>query len=93
MERTLARRIGLQEGLAALGLKHAESQANFVWVTLPEWCEEDAIVAGLSARGVLVRAGGALGRERALRVTVGTERENRLFLEALAELLAQPQAA
>ncbi|MGI8921172.1 MAG: histidinol-phosphate transaminase [Solirubrobacteraceae bacterium] len=93
VERTLARRIGLQEGLAALGLKHAESQANFVWVTLPEWCEEDAIVAGLSARGVLVRAGGALGRERALRVTVGTERENRLFLEALAELLAQPQAA
>ena len=38
-------------------------------------------------RGILVRAGGALGRAGALRVTVGTEAENERFLEALGALL------
>ena len=42
---------------------------------------------GLAQRGVLVRSGGALGREGALRVTVGTQAENERFLEALAALL------
>jgi histidinol-phosphate aminotransferase len=37
---------------------------------------------------VLVRAGGSLGREGALRVTVGTGPENERFLAALAELLS-----
>jgi len=32
---------------------------------------------------VLIRAGGALGRENALRVTTGTEDENERFLRAL----------
>ena len=36
---------------------------------------------------MLVRAGAALGRENALRVTVGTEAENRKFLAALGALL------
>jgi histidinol-phosphate aminotransferase len=36
---------------------------------------------------VLVRAGAALGREGALRVTVGTGAENEKFLEALRALL------
>jgi histidinol-phosphate aminotransferase len=36
---------------------------------------------------VLVRAGGALGREGSLRVTIGTDPENARFLAALAELV------
>jgi len=36
---------------------------------------------------VLVRAGGALGKPGALRVTCGTPRENARFLEVLAGLL------
>ncbi len=42
---------------------------------------------GLLERGVLVRGGGALGREGALRVTYGTSEENELFLTALEEVL------
>jgi histidinol-phosphate aminotransferase len=42
---------------------------------------------GLAQRGVLVRAGTPLGREGALRVTVGTQAENERFLEALGALL------
>jgi histidinol-phosphate aminotransferase len=36
---------------------------------------------------VLVRAGTALGRAGAMRVTVGTGAENRRFLDAMRELV------
>jgi histidinol-phosphate aminotransferase len=93
VERNLAERMGLEDGLRALGIEPAESQANFVWFDLPlrrddrpEEREKD-IVRGLADRLVLVRAGGSLGRPGALRVTVGTAAENQRFLEALASLL------
>jgi histidinol-phosphate aminotransferase len=87
VERNLAERIGLEEGLRELGLEPADSQANFVWFDLGESRDEPEVVRGLGQRGVLVRAGGALGRDGALRVTVGTQAENERFLEALAALL------
>jgi histidinol-phosphate aminotransferase len=87
VERNLAERIGLEEGLRELGIEPADSQANFVWFDLGEDRDEPEIVRGLAERGVLVRAGGALGREGALRVTVGTQAENERFLEALRALL------
>src|SRR3954447_5784972 len=87
VERNLAERIGLEDGLRALGIEPADSQANFVWFDLGEGRDEPDIVRGLAQRGVLVRAGGALGRPGALRVTVGTQAENERFLEALGALL------
>jgi histidinol-phosphate aminotransferase len=87
VERNLAERIGLEDGLRELGLEPAESQANFVWFDLGEERVEGDVMRGLAERGVLVRAGGALGREGALRVTVGTQAENERFLETLATLL------
>jgi histidinol-phosphate aminotransferase len=91
VERNLAERIGLEDGLRRLGLEPAESQANFVWFDLPE-AEDPAeaerdVVKGLAQRAILVRSGDSLGRAGALRVTVGTEAENARFLEALAVLL------
>jgi histidinol-phosphate aminotransferase len=65
----------------------AESDANFVWTHLPQDIVESDVINGLAARGVLVRAGAALGRERSLRVTIGTDAENSRFLGALGELL------
>jgi histidinol-phosphate aminotransferase len=85
---TVAARSGLVEGLRGLGLWVAESDANFVWVALPEGAEEPGIVAGMLARRVLVRAGTSLGHEGHLRVTVGTARENGAFLAGLGQLLA-----
>jgi histidinol-phosphate aminotransferase len=87
VERNLAERIGLESGLRELGLEPAESHANFVWFDVGEGREEPEIVRGLAERGVLVRAGGALGRDGALRVTVGTQTENERFLDALGALL------
>jgi histidinol-phosphate aminotransferase len=86
VERNLAERIGLEEGLRELGIEPAASQANFVWFDLGEGREELEVMRGLAERGVLVRAGTSLGREGALRVTVGTQADNERFLEALAAL-------
>jgi histidinol-phosphate aminotransferase len=88
---TLAERSTMVEGVRALGLWVAESDANFIWLRLPEADQEAeaeaAIVKGLVERGVLVRAGVSLGEPGALRVTVGTDAENARFVAALAELI------
>ena len=94
--RTIANRLALEEGIRGLGLWLADSEANFVWMRLPDSedgahaslaAREAVISRGLAERGVLVRGGTSLGREGALRVTVGTEAENARFVAALAELL------
>jgi histidinol-phosphate aminotransferase len=85
--RTLAARMSLEDEIRRLGLWVADSDANFIWLYLPEETEEAAVVKGLRERGVLVRAGASLGREGALRVTVGTEAENERFVAALSALL------
>jgi histidinol-phosphate aminotransferase len=91
VERNLAERMSLEAGLRGLGVEPAESQANFVWFDLPgadvEAEAEAAVLRGLAERGVLVRSGSALGREGALRVTVGTQEENERFVEALGSLI------
>jgi histidinol-phosphate aminotransferase len=84
---TVAARLELMEGLRELGLWVAESDANFVWTHLPPDSVEADVVSGLTERRVLVRAGAALGRERSLRVTIGSDAENARFLAALAELV------
>jgi histidinol-phosphate aminotransferase len=88
VERTVMARAELHEGLSGLGIHPAESQANFCWFSLGEGRDEAAIVDGLAKQGVLVRAGGSLGRDGALRVTYGTPKENARFLEVLGGLLA-----
>jgi histidinol-phosphate aminotransferase len=84
---TVAGRLELEDGARRLGLWVAESDANFVWVRLADDADEAAVISGLRERGVLVRAGTSLGRERAMRVTVGTDAENARFLAALADLV------
>jgi histidinol-phosphate aminotransferase len=83
----VAERIALSAALRGLGVWLAESDANFVWARLPDGIVEGDVLAGLRERGVLVRAGKSLGREGALRVTLGTEAENARFVAALGELL------
>ena len=87
VELNLAERTALEDALRGLGLAPAESHANFVWFDLPDGVDEPALVATLAERGVLVRSGSALGREGALRVTVGREAENERFVSELQSLL------
>jgi histidinol-phosphate aminotransferase len=88
VERTIIARLEMEDGLGELGIRPADSQANFCWFDLPGGPDSEAeIVEGLARKGVLVRAGAALGRPGALRVTYGTRQQNARFLDALRDLL------
>jgi histidinol-phosphate aminotransferase len=83
---TVAARATVTEALREQGYWVAESDANFLWVRLAEDGEDGPVVDGLRQRGVLVRAGSALGGPGFARVTLGTDAENRRFLAALGDL-------
>ena len=86
IEQTVVERVHVESELGERGLDTTESQANFSWVSLGDR-DEAVVVKGLADRGVIVRAGSALGEEGRLRVTYGTRHENDRFLTALDELL------
>ena len=77
------------EELAALpGAEVYPSQANFILVRIPQ---AHRIWEQLLKRGILVRDfSSAPSLENCLRITVGTEEENRALIEALRELTANP---
>src|ERR671937_170834 len=56
VERTAIERLFVQDELAERDLDVTESHANFSWLSLGER-DEGAVMSGLSARGVIVRAG------------------------------------
>ena len=87
VERVVIARVEIEDGLRSLGIEPAASQANFCWFDLGEDRDEEAVVRGLAQNGVIVRAGSALGRTGALRVTYGTPVENARFLEVLESVL------
>jgi histidinol-phosphate aminotransferase len=93
VERAIMARVELDDGLRELGIVPADSQANFAWFDLPVGEDEDPaafeaeIARGLADQGVLVRAGTALGKPGALRVTYGTPQQNERFLAGLRQLL------
>jgi histidinol-phosphate aminotransferase len=86
VELTVVERVHVESELEQRGLATTESQANFSWVSLGDR-DEVEVVRGLAERGVIVRAGSALGEEGRMRVTYGTRAENDRFLAALDELL------
>jgi histidinol-phosphate aminotransferase len=87
VEQTAIERLHVESELQERGLETTDSQANFSWVSLGGREKEDEVVDGLAKRGVIVRAGRALGQEGWMRVTYGTRSENDRFLAALDELL------
>jgi histidinol-phosphate aminotransferase len=86
VETTIAEKLRVEEGLAALGLETSESQANFSWIDLGD-ADEGEVVAGLGERKIAVRPGTPLGDPGHIRVSYGTREEDDRFLDALAELL------
>lgn len=77
----------LVDDLEALGLHCADSQANFLWVKLPDAVDETALVTSLREREILVRAGTPLGGPGHLRITIGLPEELARLVTALGELL------
>jgi histidinol-phosphate aminotransferase len=83
---TAVERMHVETAFEDRGLESTDSQANFSWLSLGDR-DEDEVMRGLTERGVIVRAGKALGQEGWMRVTYGTRSENDRFLAALDEVL------
>jgi len=86
VEQTAIERMHVESELHERGLETTDSQANFSWVAVGDR-DEDEVVNGLAERGVIVRAGKALGQIGWMRVTYGTRQENDRFLAALDQVL------
>jgi histidinol-phosphate aminotransferase len=86
VERTAIERLHVDSELEERGLETTDSQANFSWFSLGER-DDVEVMRGLAERGVIVRAGTALGQAGWIRVTYGTRQENDRFLAALDEVL------
>jgi histidinol-phosphate aminotransferase len=83
---TRAARDDLYEVLGGAGLDPIRSHANFVYADVPDG-DGDALADRLLHAGFIVRALRAFGAPGAIRVTVGTDDEMRLFAEALPGLV------
>ena len=79
-------RARLAKELTALGLKPLPTQANFIAIDFGR--EAKPIHQGLLEKGVIVRPMASYQMPTFLRVSIGTERENNRFLEALKAVLA-----
>jgi len=75
----------LQRGLAELGATTIPSAANFVLAGFDRPSAE--LNEALLRRGIIVRPVGNYGLDRYLRITVGSEEQNRRLLDALGEVL------
>jgi histidinol-phosphate aminotransferase len=79
----------LASSLEALGLKVTPSVGNFVLVHFPTEKSRDAGAADafLKSRAIIVRRVAGYGLPNALRITIGTEADNRAVLSALTDFL------
>ena len=73
----------LTNGLARLGLTFIPSRGNFVTFELGS--QTDRVYNELLRKGVIVRPIANYKMPDHLRVTIGTEKENSIFLNALEE--------
>jgi histidinol-phosphate aminotransferase len=83
----------LAQELSALGLEVVPSQGNFLLIGLGTDERAAAAEAHLEALGVIPRAMGAYGLPAHLRLSVGTEAENRAAVAAFAGFIQAARAA
>lgn len=94
VERVKISRAKLAIDLQNLGFRVGESHGNFVLATPPvgkasqqQNRPAEQLYRGLKERGILVRYFDSLGLDDKLRITVGTEVQNQLLIQALAAQL------
>jgi histidinol-phosphate aminotransferase len=85
----------MSEALSALGLRITPSAANFLLLHFPKGNGHSAAEADkfLHGRRIILRRVTEYGFPDALRMTIGTEDDNRAVLEALAAFMGSPSSA
>ena len=81
----------LSEALSALGLKVTPSVANFILVSFNEEGSKTAAKADahLIDDGIIVRRMESYGLPNSLRITIGTEAENKALVKSLTQFVEQ----
>lgn len=82
----------LSEGLRDLGLPLAPSEANFVMIDMASEGEAMRVFEELLSQGVVVRPLKAFGLPRCLRVSTGTDEDNRFCIDAFRRSYANSGA-
>jgi histidinol-phosphate aminotransferase len=77
----------LAEAFRELGLKAIPTEANFYMVVFSSESKALQLFNDLLRRGVIVRPLAAFGLPNCLRITVGTDDQNRILIGALKEVL------
>lgn len=81
-KKIIAQRAYVEEGIKALGFKTYASEANFIWLELP-----DVYFEALRERKIYIRQM-AVEDKKYYRITIGSPEENEILLTALKELSA-----
>lgn len=77
----------LYHRLDQMGIDYLPTQANFLLIQTGYPAQE--FFSALLAKGIIVRSGEPFGYPEAIRLTIGTFKENQLFLQAMEEILLQ----
>lgn len=78
----------LTQAIRGFGFEVFPSAGNFVLVRFRDAAQAAAANDYLNAKGIIVRPVGGYGLPEALRITVGTEDQNRAVIDALSEFAA-----
>ncbi len=76
----------MSTGLRNRGFEIVPSEANFVMVPMPDEEAARTLVDGLLRLGVIIRPLGAFGLPQCVRITIGTDEENQICLEAIDQV-------
>ncbi|MCX5749849.1 MAG: histidinol-phosphate transaminase [Candidatus Saganbacteria bacterium] len=71
--------------LKKMGLKHLKSQANFIFIDLGR--DSGPVFMDMMRHGVIIRPLASFGFPKAIRVSIGTMRQNERFIEALKKVI------
>jgi histidinol-phosphate aminotransferase len=85
--RVIASRLAMVDALEKLGFEVIPSAANFVFAA-PSRLSAQKLADALRERGVIVRYFNKPRIDKFLRITIGTEEQNQMLLEALGKILA-----
>ena len=77
----------LYESFRALGIYWEESFTNFILLKVKE--DSSVVAQALLKKGVIIRDMNAWGLKNYIRITIGSNKENRLLIRALKEVLCE----
>ncbi|MDD4362958.1 MAG: histidinol-phosphate transaminase, partial [Atribacterota bacterium] len=77
----------LYKELTALNLFYHQTQTNFIFADTQK--DADMVCEKLAEKGIIVRSGKVWGKDTFIRVTIGTETQNKIFIKALTDILQE----